>query len=70
MQSTKLFTLCGQKDALAKIGSLSLTLVDARALKYAPYNYETELKWEAKFQRTAPDNDSPPAPVLQCHPGI
>ena len=62
-----------QEDALADVGSVSPTLVDDRALKDAIYNSkenETELKWEEKFHRTAPDNDSPPALVPRCHPGM
>ena len=52
-QSTNIFTLCGQEDDLAKVGSHSPTLFDARAIKDALYNSEeneTELKWEAEFQ--------------------
>ena len=40
MQSTNLFTLCGQEDALATVGSLCPTLVEARARKDALYNSE------------------------------
>ena len=39
-QSTNLFTLCEQEDALADVGSLSPTLAEARALKYTLYNSE------------------------------
>ena len=62
-----------QEDALANIGSLRPTMVEARAQKYDCYKSEengTERKWEGNFLRTAPDNDSPPAQVQQCHPGM
>ena len=70
---TNLFTLGGQEDALAKVGSLSPTMVEARGEKDDLYNSEengTEGKWEAKFCRTAPDNYSPPSQVPQYHPGM
>ena len=72
---TNLFTQSGQDNAFVNVGSLTLTMVEARALKDALYNSEEnetelKLKWEAKFYRTAPDNDSPPTPVPRCHPGM
>ena len=62
-----------QEYDLANIDSFSPTMVEARAQKDALYNSEengTKWKWEERFSRTAPENDSPPAQVQQYHPGM
>ena len=45
---------------------------EARSLKYTLHNSDKnrrESKWAANFSRTAPDNDSVPAPVPQGDAG-
>ena len=54
-------------------GSLSPTMAKVRAPKDALYKSEenlTERKGKAELSRNSPDNDSPPAKVSQCHPGM
>ena len=70
---TNLFTQGGQDNYFGNIGSVSLTMVEARALKDALYNSEenvTEWKWEAKFVGLLQTIKSPLAQVSQCHPGM
>ena len=60
---TNLFTLGGQEDALADIGSLRPTMVEARAQKddwNKSEENETERKWEAKFPGLLQTMKSPP----------